>query len=335
MPVLSPTTKASLIMTRRKRLFRWQASGALGATLAVLAAVPPLMATQGCSSGGDGGTAGQSGAAGGPSGGGIHGRIAVQLKEEESYTDFAAAFRDGIFPPPSDKGPLVASMSAAGCELLVPVGCDTPCDADSWCTGKDQCTPKSTVINAGPLALTGLGDGDLNLEPQGNVYAVSPTLPFPACSEGASVTVQASQFSLAGSCIAPLDVTTPPPVLASAGHSIDLAWAPPAEAGSRVQIAVEISHHGGFKGEIDCDVPDTGSFSVPEPLVTALNDLGRAGYPTISITRKSTATATQAPNVALEISSTVVLAADTGVVSCAGDQDCTADATCQPSRICQ
>jgi hypothetical protein len=318
-----------------KRVLRSHAAGALGATLVALATPSMFLATQGCSSGGDSGTGGQSGAAGGPSDSALYGRIAVQLKEEESYTDFAAAFRDGIFPPPSDKGPLVASMSEAGCELLVPVGCDTPCEASSWCTGKNQCTPKSTVINAGPLALTGLGGADLDLEPQGNVYAISPTLAFPACSEGASVTVQASQFSLAGSCIAPLEVTTAPPVRASAGNSIDLAWTPPDEAGARVQIVVEISHHGGFKGEIDCDVPDTGSFSVPEPLVTALNDLGRAGYPTIAVTRKSRATAARAPNVALEISSTVVLAADTGVVSCAGDQDCMAPETCQPTRICQ
>jgi hypothetical protein len=333
MQVPFPATKASLMISLR--VFRWRAAGALGRTLVALATVSVFMANQACSSGGGSGTGPQGGAAGDPSGGALYGRVAVQLREAESYTDFAATFRDGIFPPPSDKGPLVASMSAAGCELLVPVGCDTPCEATSWCTGKDQCTPKSTVINAGPLALTGLGGGNLNLEPQGNVYAISPTLPFPACNEGASVSVQASQFTLAGACIAPLEVTTPPPVLATAGHSIDLAWAPPAEAGSRVQIGVEISHHGGFKGEIDCDVPDTGSFSVPEPLVTALNDLGRAGYPTISVTRKSTATATQASNVALEISSTVVLAADTGVVSCAGDQDCMANATCQPSRICQ
>jgi len=329
MQILLLETRASLTIGLR---------GLKGCVPGALAAGLVLMAAQGCSSGAGGGSSaagGQSGAAGGSSNDALYGRIAVQLKEEESYTDFAATFRDGIFPPPSDKGPLVASMSGDGCELLVPVGCDTPCDATSWCTGKDQCAPKSMVINAGTLALTGHGGRNLNLEPQGNVYAISPTLPFPACSEGAAVTVQSSQFSLAGSCIAPLQVTTPPPVLASAGHAIELSWDPPAQAGSRVEIAVEISHHGGFKGEIDCDVPDTGSFRVPEPLVTALNELGRAGYPTISVMRKSVATATQAPNVVLEISSTVVLAADTGVVSCAGDQDCTAPATCQPSRICQ
>jgi len=274
----------------------------------------------------------------GPGGasGSLYGRIALQLKEEEGYTDFAATFRDGVFPPPSDKGALVAAMTSGSCQLLVPAACDPACPETSWCTAKDRCTPKSMVINAGTLDIAGLGSGNMSVEPQGNVYVISPTLPFPGCNEGASVTVTAAQFTLAGHCVAPLHVTTAAPVRATAGHPIDLAWTAPAKPEqSRVQIAVEISHHGGFKGEIDCDVPDTGSFSIPEPLVTALNGLGRAGYPTIALTRAATVTAADQPNVSLAVSSAVVLAADTGVVSCAGNGDCTAPATCQPNRTCQ
>lgn len=275
------------------------------------------------------------GGAGGASGA-LYGRISVRLKEEEGYTDFAATFRDGAFPPPSDKGPLVAAMTSGACQLLVPATCQPACPETSWCTGKDLCTPKSMVVNAGTLAVGGLGSGNMSLEPQGNVYVISPTLPFPGCSEGASVTVAASQFSLAGHCVAPLEVTTAAPVRATAGHAIELAWTAAAKPEqSRVQIAVEISHHGGFKGEIDCDVPDTGAFSVPEPLVTALNVLGRAGYPTVALTRTSMVTAALQPNVSLAVSSEVVLAADTGVVSCAGNGDCTAPATCQSNRTCQ
>jgi hypothetical protein len=278
----------------------------------------------------DGG-GGQGGASGS-----LYGRIAVQLKEEEGYTDFAATFRDGVFPPPSDKGALVAAMTSGGCQLLVPTTCDPACPETSWCTAKDRCSPKSMVINAGTLAIGGFGSGTISVEPQGNVYVISPTLPFPGCTEGASVTVTASQFTLAGHCVAPLHVTTTAPVRATAGHPIDLAWTAAAKPEqSRVQIAVEISHHGGFKGEIDCDVPDTGSFSIPEPLVTALNGLGRAGYPTIALTRAATFTAASQPNVSLAVSSEVVLAAETGVVSCAGNGDCTAPATCQPNRTCQ
>lgn len=278
----------------------------------------------------DGG-GGQGGASGS-----LYGRISVRLKEEEGYTDFAATFRDGAFPPPSDKGPLVAAMTSGACQLLVPAACEPACPETSWCTGKDLCTPKSMVVNAGTLAVGGLGSGTMSLEPQGNVYVISPTLPFPGCSEGASVTVATSQFTLAGHCVAPLKVTTAAPVRAKAGQPIELAWTAAAKPEqSRVQIAVEISHHGGFKGEIDCDVPDTGTFSVPEPLVTALNALGRAGYPTIAVTRASMVTAVSQPNVSLAISSEVVLAADTGVVSCAGNGDCTAPATCQPNRVCQ
>jgi hypothetical protein len=43
---------------------------------------------------------------------------------------------------------------------------------------------------------------------------------------------------------------------------------------ARVEIDVEISHHGGFKGRITCDAADSGSLDVPATLVTKLIDLG-------------------------------------------------------------
>jgi hypothetical protein len=116
-----------------------------------------------------------------------------------------------------------------------------------------------------------------------------------------------------------------------ANQATHLTWTPPEMDGiSHILIALEISHHGGYRGEIDCDVADTGSFDIPATLVTALINLGRAGYPTVSITRVSTATAASEPLVKLSMLSRAELAVDTGVISCGvNDTD-----TCPSGQAC-
>jgi hypothetical protein len=134
-------------------------------------------------------------------------------------------------------------------------------------------------------------------------------------------------------------VTSPEPIPVLAHQAVNLAWTPPGRAGiSRIQIALEISHHGGYKGEIDCDVADTGAFAIPEPLVTALVNLGRAGYPSVKVTRVATATAPTQPNVHLIVSSLVERAVDTGVISCGADPTmlCPTGMTCDDAaKICK
>jgi hypothetical protein len=116
-----------------------------------------------------------------------------------------------------------------------------------------------------------------------------------------------------------------------------LAWTPPGPlGGARIQIELEISHHGGFKGQIECDVPDTGSFDVPAPLITALVNLGRAGYPTVKLARTARAPAPTQPEVTLTVQSQVELPVDTGVISCgaANSPPCATGTVCRPDFTC-
>ena len=113
-----------------------------------------------------------------------------------------------------------------------------------------------------------------------------------------------------------------------------LSWTPPADGqSSRMEIEVDISHHGGQKGQIDCDVPDTGAFEIPEELVTQLVALGVAGYPTITLTRVSRAAAPEAPGITLSVMSTVDRLVDTGFDSCGMDSDCPDGLTCDMMRL--
>jgi hypothetical protein len=182
---------------------------------------------------------------------------------------------------------------------------------------------------------------DLALEPTAPTvpsYQVVPTLPYPPCSEGAAVEAHADAFDLAATCISALEVTSAVPIAVMTGQPMHLAWKPPgAGSASRIQIELEISHHGGYRGEIDCDVPDTGAFDIPEPLVTGLVALGRAGYPTVKVARRSIGVASKQPQVKLILSSLSELEVDTGVISCGADSSppCPTGTTCQTDFTCR
>jgi hypothetical protein len=91
---------------------------------------------------------------------------------------------------------------------------------------------------------------------------------------------------------------------------------------------LDISHHGGRKGQIECEVADTGAFQIPESLATRLVNLGVAGYPTVTLSRVATASAEAQPQVTLTLSSSVERAVDTGLTSCMMNGDCSDGMTC-------
>jgi hypothetical protein len=106
---------------------------------------------------------------------------------------------------------------------------------------------------------------------------------------------------------------------------------------ARVQIKLDISHHGGSTGMITCDVADTGTLDIGASLVTQLINLGVAGYPRISLSRVSTGSAAIAPGVVtLQVISTVVRdVVIPGYTSCNTSADCPTGKTCLPSSLCQ
>ncbi|HEY6079810.1 MAG TPA: hypothetical protein VIW29_13440, partial [Polyangiaceae bacterium] len=143
------------------------------------------------------------------------------------------------------------------------------------------------------------------------------------CEAGATVSASASGVALETECIAPLELTGPDPIPVRAGMAVALTWkAAAASAGSLVRIKLDVSHHGGSKGEINCEVADTGAFDIPESLVTKLVGLGLAGFPTINLNRVAVGTDAKRPDVTLLLSSDVTRAVDTGVDSCLDPSEC-------------
>ena len=167
-------------------------------------------------------------------------------------------------------------------------------------------------------------------------------LAYPPFAPGDPVEVsgsggEAGPFSVAGKGVSPLEVLTPEPITVESGRPIELRWVP-AAAGetTTMQIALDLSVHGGTKGKIECDVPDTGSLVIDAALVSRLYALGTAGFPSVALTRASV---TRSPlaggQVKLSILSEVGRAlAIPGQVSCEKDEDCPTGQTCQGNLLC-
>jgi hypothetical protein len=224
--------------------------------------------------------------------------------------------------------------------------CDPACGSDV-CVADGVCQPYPTAKDAGQVRVTGVktedGSTDFTLLRVGGSYQPpgSVKLAFPPFEEGAPFRFEAAgaeipAFTLDGAGIAPLVVTGDAPAI-EAGEALTMTWQPAADPdASAVRVKLDISHHGGTKGMIECETRDTGSLSIDAGLVQELVDLGVAGFPTVILTRRAVSSAsTSAGRVDLVVYSDLELSIGVpGVVSCTDHEDC-ASGTCLPDLTCE
>lgn len=237
----------------------------------------------------------------------------------------------------------------AGCVLSEPrvPFCESGCPK-AVCVGDDECAENPTPQDVGTVTIQGLRTADdaneitLTSVSAAAGYQQADTLPFPAFDEGDEIRLHASggeyePFEIVSTGIKPLELLTEDEIPMERGQSMSLAWTPPGQADiARIQIKVDISHHGGAKGKIECDVPDTGSFEIPADLITQLIDLGYSGFPKVTVTRIATGSAFITPGrVDLDVqSSSERILKIPGLTSCWEDADCPDGQTCQQDAQC-
>lgn len=240
--------------------------------------------------------------------------------------------------------------AAGGCTLYTPrvPFCATPCGSTAVCVETDTCKPYPTAQVLGDLTVTGLktkgGESSFTMKPVANAYQPPSTiqLDYPAFVEGEKFEVKTSGSSFAPSMtigtrgVAPLVLTTSPITLAQ-NTPLALAWTAPAASGSTIHIKLDISHHGGSKGKLECDLADSGSTSIDGGLITQLLNLGAAGYPTIILTRSHVGSAAvSAGRIDLVAASTVEKPVNVpGIVSCTDTSECPMGQTCQSDLTCK
>ena len=248
------------------------------------------------------------------------------------------------------------ASSEGGCHLFTPLlpFCDPECDVTTTTcvegSAGGECRLNPAAHSVGAVTISGLqtvaGNTEFTmnaLSPKFNYLAPgSVELPYPPCAEGDVIRLSAagadySAFEISVTGINPLELLGPDPIPIGSGQPLPLQWTPPgAGATSRIVIRVDISHHGGSKGMIECEVGDTGSYDVPASLMTELIDLGYYGFPLVDVTRTAVGSATIEPGlVEFAIRSNVERYLEIpGLTSCHSNNDCTPPETCQFGKVC-
>lgn len=314
-----------------------------------------------CSGGGSGsGSGGSSGSGtGGSNPGGAApykpcaadmelGAFTIELKHADAasgaaaYSQVTGGIRDGVRPD-SIWVPQTVAGSGSECKLMVGPSnsCPTACNSTQVCKG-NACVAAPVTKSIGEVTFSGLvvpvkmtptktGSGSV-------VYSglIDSKTAFPPYTVGAALGMTAAGedypgFTLAGVGIQPIDAVAGQTLNVAKDQPLTIKWVAPSGAGAgRIQLIMDIAHHGGVAAEIHCDLPDTGSVTIPAPLMTALLDKGAFGFPMVSLARVSTDSKTVGPgclefNVAASVDLPLTVA---GVVSCTTDAECTAPQVC-------
>jgi hypothetical protein len=287
---------------------------------------------------GTGGASTDSGSGGGGDADTVLGSFLVDLvTKDPAHAVFQGLVKDGAQPQ------LIIwddVTSGSGCTLQSPrvPFCNPSCGSLA-CVADGQCVGYPTAQDVGTVTVKGIGSTDMVINPISSMY--SRDLPYPPTAEGAPIEVDATggklgPFTIKSTGIAPLAVAGPIPL--ESGKALSLTWtAPGMPELTRMDIKVDISHHGGTRGQILCDVPDNGALEIPEPVITKLIAFGVAGFPSVTLSRAAIGWASvPGGRISLEVSSTAQVDATVpGLISCTDTTDCPTGKTCQPDQSCK
>jgi hypothetical protein len=298
----------------------------------------------GCS-GGDSGATGSAGTGGGD---GVVGAFLVSLQSD--FPPPSASVTGAVKSAPTNS--LVIWDEAAkdgSCVLQKPryPFCSTPCGSGNQCVEDDTCKPEPLGKDVGTAKVTGVKTGAGGAEvaltsTTPGSYLSAAALAYPPFDEGANVAVNVASgpygaFTASAKGIAPL-VVPDAQITLEKDKPLALTWTAKGASGdSTIHVHLDISHHGGTKGQIECDTADNGSLTIGASLVTQLINLGVAGFPTVRLTRASVGST----KISL---GTIEMRAEhhaeraivvPGHVSCTGDEMCPTGQTCQDDLQCK
>lgn len=234
------------------------------------------------------------------------------------------------------------------CRLLTPrvPFCATPCGGLAVCVEDDVCQGYATSKPAGAVQVSGVhaSVSGFQMTAINNGYQppAGVTLSVPPFGDGEPITLTAAgsaavqPFTLTSAGVAPLSLSSTALTLQS-GAPLELTWpAGSASTAARVEVKLDISHHGGTRGVISCQTDDDGALTVSGALVTKLLDLGVAGFPTVVVRRERVgATVIAAGRVDFRVGSELEQAVTIpGLTSCTDTSECPSGQTCGNDLRC-
>lgn len=272
--------------------------------------------------------------------------LADEAGVETGMTKIVGQVSDGPTPP---NVVWTSIKEKGGCHLETPSVpfCEEGCGADV-CVAANKCQPYPAGHSVGGVTLKGVkltgGGSELALKEIAKAYQppAGTGIEYPPFAATDTVTLTATggdyaPFELSAKGVAPLKFTSTDFEL-DKDKALELTWdAAPDPKASNMYVKLDISHHGGAKGLIECNVDDTGSLTIPAELITDLMGLGVAGFPSIVAMRQSIDTAQIAPGlVKLEVSArTEQFVTVKGYSSCTADEECPDGQTCQMDLTCK
>lgn len=293
---------------------------------------------------------------GGSAVGDLLGTFAVQLvaprvendgSTTPGYTSVLGKIYDGVNP---EAVIWDAAMTEGGCTLRTPrvPFCSPSCGSNMVCVETNTCASYPTSQSVGSVRVEGLhtsgGATGVDLIAVANAYQTpaSAGLSYPGFAAGDKLKLTASgsafsgAFSITTSGVAQLALAGADSLALAASTALALGWTAGA-SDSQIHVALDISHHGGSRGKIECDVADSGALTLSSAMVDRLLSLGAAGFPTIIVTRSAAGHAAVADgHVDLIASSQLEVSIRVpGVQSCVDDKQCTPPATCQDDLTCR
>jgi hypothetical protein len=262
--------------------------------------------------------------------------------------DGFSGFQGSVFSGPGALGFFETRFEAGGCRVLVKSNpfCATPCSGEQQCSVGGECVAIPRQQAVGTVTVSGLATALMVNPGMSNFYNYAGDLPFPLAAPGIllSLTVQGAGaikgFSLEARGIALLEGTSADPIAAGSTRGLDLVWTAPSDmaGASRIRLFVNVDNHGSSSARVECDVSDSGTFTVPQAVMSRLLALGATGFPTVTLTRYSAAaTRIDAGCVDFSVvsSRTQSLNVD-GVLSCHDDMECPDGQQCvTPAQICK
>jgi hypothetical protein len=224
--------------------------------------------------------------------------------------------------------------------------CDPACSGTQTCALAGSCIEMPVHRSVGTVTITGLSTSvSMTPDTTTNSYYFAGTIPQPGFTEGAAITLSAAgadygPFSLSAQGVAALTLTSGA-VTVTTGTPITLTWTPPAQpANGRIHISLNLASHGTDSVALECDVADTGSYQIPATLITQLLTEEVAGYPRLTVARRTADSIAIAPGCVDLLVQAVVVRDDvviTGKTYCANPGDatgCSSGQTCQDNLIC-
>ncbi len=249
---------------------------------------------------------------------------------DEHFATATGEVLDGVIPVTV----LYEAASEGGCTLWQKINpfCEQPCEPDEACDHQGECVPYPVPQDVGAVEISGLTEPlVLTADAYGNYW--DTTVGYPLFDPGAAITASADElFDLRGLGVESIEVPDPNWLLVQ-GEDMPVSWT----AGSSdalVEITFNIDQHGSSPLTMICELPDTGSASIPADLLEQIVANGVSGYPSSWI-RRHTADSVPIPGGCADLLVYSHLAVDMqveGHTPCSGDWDCPEGQRCDLER---